>query len=1015
MPENQNQEQQHREDVNSYSYNPNRPNTPPNNANQTGNNSTEQGEHADTKKVVDTAAKGAAEAFAPGVGGAVYDTAKKVPGVGGAIDKATGAAAEALDQVPGVKDVAKGLNDSGATDAVNQGISLMGGKGGAKPGANQAKAGAPSSANSTPNMPGRKNSAMQSRISSGDALENASGPENTQAPDENNLDEETNDGGMSLPPSDLPPDDLEDNQEDDSKQNGDGKAEGKTDILSSMFKNFWDKHKFAIILGGGGGIFFFLIILVVLMGGSLEEENGAMGYMDAACNYNETEVTLISCESDGELSTYSLEDFVINMAYAYTRDGEYSDEAIKALMITLKTNALSYGNYNSSSKEVDVRLCDVFDGEGEDAESELWMFEGVDAEEASLSSLYDEISNYIYVSSSYTSTISNLSSRNVLEFDSSVFAEFQTLASNGNTYSQILNAMYNTSVDDSDDEETEEYRDTLFLGDSRTAGMQNAGVINDNNSVYGTGYGYNWLVGNGTFTGDTNSPSGGVAGINALMNDNTSYNIVIWLGVNDYENVNNYYNAYVDLATNEWSNHHIYIVSVGPVDDDLSENVKNSDIENFNQTMQNLINGSGLDNLHYIDLGYTEEDINTYDNSMGVHYGSEDYRAIYDIIMNSLDTTLSSSYQLYNLTSYCTYYTLTGNTAYWWPVGSSEATQGNIYGGAPVSTNITSYFGPRTDPITHEYSPGHGAIDIGVSRGTPVIATRDGTISYVNTGCSEGDYGCGGSYGNYVTIQHDDEVLSLYAHLSEPLVSEGEEVVQGQIIGYSGNTGRSTGPHLHFEIRLNGTRVNPLDYVDPENPRPIASTGINIAGEEGDYQNMLCSSLLASGYSENATIGIMANVYHESGFIPTNLQNSYNNSLGYSDSEYTLAVDNGTYTNFVYDRAGYGLVQWTSSGRKERLYNYAQERNMSIGSFEMQFNFMLYELENYYANTYKYLNGNHSAVEIGAYWCDHFESPSGSEPCSVYGNCPSSHCVSRTEGDIEALDLTTYVQNGCSY
>ena len=138
------------------------------------------------------------------------------------------------------------------------------------------------------------------------------------------------------------------------------------------------------------------------------------------------------------------------------------------------------------------------------------------------------------------------------------------------------------------------------------------------------GLGYNWLIGNGTFGSNTNSTTGGINGINGLMRDNASYNIVIWLGVNDLGNVESYSQRYYDLAVGDWREHNLYIVSVGPVLDDLAANVSNEMINAFNTRMQELINGSGLSNLIYIDLGLSEDDILSYDTSEGLHYGNED-------------------------------------------------------------------------------------------------------------------------------------------------------------------------------------------------------------------------------------------------------------------------------------------------------------------------------------------------------------------------------------------------------
>ena len=589
MPESQNSKEQN-ESQNAYQYNPNRPQ----------NGTTE--EHADTKKVVDTAAKGAAEYFAPGVGGMAYDAAKKVPGVGNAIDKTTDKVAEVADQVPGVKNITKGLNDSGITDVANKGIDLVGSKG-AKSGANALKDTKKIQNNVTPNQensmvaptsPVRKNSLFNSTVRNGEEDESVS---MESLPDDQSL----NDESENI--SDLPGDDLENNSKEEQQN-----AEAKGDITGQALKFIWDKYKVPIILGGGG-IFFFLLFLIIILSGGINESMQNMGYIESACNYNDTRVSLTNCYQDinekETLSTYELDDFIIQMTYAYIKDGNYSDEAIKALMVILKTNALSYGNYNSSSKNIEVKICDIFSEYNqvpEENEDDLWMLEGVDKQVDFLTSLYEEVSNYLYISSSYQSTISSLSSQNILNFDHSILENFEDLASEGKTYSQILNYFYNTESTDSDQEDNV-YRETLYLGDSRTRGMQNAGVINNSNTIYGVGYGYNWLIGSGSFnTNNTNATVGGIAGINGLMRDHVNYNIVIWLGVNDLSNVENYYQKYYELATGDWSNHNIYIVSVGPVDDNLSMYATNEKINNFNERMKELITSSGLNNLIYLGI-----------------------------------------------------------------------------------------------------------------------------------------------------------------------------------------------------------------------------------------------------------------------------------------------------------------------------------------------------------------------------------------------------------------------------
>lgn len=99
----------------------------------------------------------------------------------------------------------------------------------------------------------------------------------------------------------------------------------------------------------------------------------------------------------------------------------------------------------------------------------------------------------------------------------------------------------------------------------------------------------------------------------------------------------------------------------------------------------------------------------------------------------------------------------------------------------------------------------HGALDIAVPQGTSVIAVKGGTVV-------EAAYESG--YGNYVVIDHGNGLKTLYAHNKRIVVSKGQKVTAGQLIALSGNTGRSTGPHLHFEVILNGNKVNPGNYLD---------------------------------------------------------------------------------------------------------------------------------------------------------------------------------------------------------
>lgn len=127
---------------------------------------------------------------------------------------------------------------------------------------------------------------------------------------------------------------------------------------------------------------------------------------------------------------------------------------------------------------------------------------------------------------------------------------------------------------------------------------------------------------------------------------------------------------------------------------------------------------------------------------------------------------------------------------------------------SPIGENwrdvITSEFGYRKDPFTGK-TKGHSGMDLAVPTGTPVRAALPGTVSV-------SAYNKGG-YGYYVMIDHGDGLATLYGHCSQLLAQEGQAVKAGDVIALSGSTGRSTGPHLHFEVRVNGERTNPRSYL----------------------------------------------------------------------------------------------------------------------------------------------------------------------------------------------------------
>ncbi|PIX61918.1 hypothetical protein CO057_04255 [Candidatus Uhrbacteria bacterium CG_4_9_14_0_2_um_filter_41_50] len=120
----------------------------------------------------------------------------------------------------------------------------------------------------------------------------------------------------------------------------------------------------------------------------------------------------------------------------------------------------------------------------------------------------------------------------------------------------------------------------------------------------------------------------------------------------------------------------------------------------------------------------------------------------------------------------------------------------------PTHGIITAIFHDPSYPFRHLFE--HGGLDIAVPTGTPIEAAAPGYVAWARTGAS---------YGNYVMIIHANGYATLYAHLSSFNVSADQFVSRGQVIGYSGSTGLSTGPHLHFEVRVNGIPVNPQSYL----------------------------------------------------------------------------------------------------------------------------------------------------------------------------------------------------------
>lgn len=201
--------------------------------------------------------------------------------------------------------------------------------------------------------------------------------------------------------------------------------------------------------------------------------------------------------------------------------------------------------------------------------------------------------------------------------------------------------------------------------------------------------------------------------------------------------------------------------------------------------------------------GTTTEEEETYTVAVPI----EDLEAVYENIHSAMGVEITEDQRINAESIYSLIrYGYTGGS------GSFEGADVPFIGAdgfcSPIGENwrsvVTSEFGNRIDPITGERRS-HTGMDLAVPTGTPIRAALPGTVT-VST------YNRGG-YGYYIMIDHGNGLSTLYGHCSQLLASVGRTVEAGDVIALSGSTGRSTGPHLHFEVRVNGERTNPRSYL----------------------------------------------------------------------------------------------------------------------------------------------------------------------------------------------------------
>lgn len=226
----------------------------------------------------------------------------------------------------------------------------------------------------------------------------------------------------------------------------------------------------------------------------------------------------------------------------------------------------------------------------------------------------------------------------------------------------------------------------------------------------------------------------------------------------------------------------------------------------------------------------------------------------------------------------------------WWPIGGKDAEvgeDGRTYAkGLPTATTISSPFGYRNLSLA-KASDYHKAIDIsggGLDGVHNIIAVADGEVTEIHTGCVRGDDECGGKRGNYVMIRHSDGTITRYAHLYSVSVNTGDKVKRGQVIGKMGSTGVSTGVHLDFQILVNGTAVNPLDYVSVSSAR-IECLGPIIGGYTGQSNQEFINFIARYAVEDMHSSGILASVTIAQAILESNwgasgLSKNYNNYFG---------------------------------------------------------------------------------------------------------------------------------------
>jgi murein DD-endopeptidase MepM/ murein hydrolase activator NlpD len=188
--------------------------------------------------------------------------------------------------------------------------------------------------------------------------------------------------------------------------------------------------------------------------------------------------------------------------------------------------------------------------------------------------------------------------------------------------------------------------------------------------------------------------------------------------------------------------------------------------------------------------------LETLASEVSVAYGISQPELNHNTMGSDALPNVKESIEEYNFLKAATYSSIYHHYGHQWQTHS----QPSLW---PVIGALSSSFGGRSDPFSGE-GAFHTGVDLQAPRGTPVHVTADGVVERA---------GWSASYGKLVVVDHGNGLETYYAHLSQLMVVAGQELRRGQVLGLSGGTGRATGPHLHYEVRLGGTPVNPYKFM----------------------------------------------------------------------------------------------------------------------------------------------------------------------------------------------------------